>query len=77
MRGCETNKLPWRYDFGFLENLRLPEARGLLNVGRLELPPCAVSNREHPDRLSTLIDLIYDPIDVRLLAVEQVAQFSP
>jgi len=45
------------------------------NIGRLELPPGAVPNREHPDRLSAIINLIYDPINVRLLAVEQVPQF--
>jgi hypothetical protein len=31
-----------------------------LHIGRLNLSPCAVTNGEHPDRLSTLIDFIYD-----------------
>jgi hypothetical protein len=46
-----------------------------LDIGRLEPPPCAVTNREHPDRLSALIDFIYDPVHVRFLAIEQVPQF--
>ena len=46
------------------------------DIGRVELPPCAVMKREHPDRLSTLINFIDDPINVRLFAVEQVPQFS-
>jgi hypothetical protein len=44
--------------------------RALSNIGQLNLSPCAVTNREHSDRLSTLIDFIYDPVDVGFLAVE-------
>jgi hypothetical protein len=44
--------------------------RASSNVGRLNLSPCAVTNGEHPDRLSTLIDFIYDPVNVRPLAIE-------
>jgi hypothetical protein len=32
-------------------------------------------SQEHPDRLSTLIDFIHNPINMGLLAVEQVPQF--
>jgi hypothetical protein len=35
-----------------------------------------VTNREHPDCLPTLINFINDAINVRLLAVEQVPQFT-
>src|SRR5260370_1520771 len=78
MRRGKANNLPWRYDFGFLaESQTCWKPRGYLDIGRLDLPSWAVTNREHPDRLRTLINFINDAIDVRLLAVKQVPQFPP
>ena len=82
IRGGTANNFSYA-DWFFLDNIRptpykyslREEFRASSNIGRLNLSPRAVTNREHPDRLSTLIDFIYDPINVRLLAVEQVAQF--
>jgi hypothetical protein len=52
-----------------MQNLRFAGSpAGSLDIGRLEPPPGAVTNREHPDRLSALIDFIYDPVRVRFLA---------
>jgi hypothetical protein len=48
----------------------------LHEIGGLELPPCTVADREHPHRLPLFIDFIENPVDVRLLAVEQVPQLS-
>jgi hypothetical protein len=45
--------------------------RGSFNIGRLNLPPCAVTNREYPDRLSAFIDFINDAINARLLAARR------
>jgi hypothetical protein len=51
-------------------------ALNLHEIGWLELSPCAVADREYPNRLPPFIDFVYDPINVRLLAVKQVAQLS-
>src|SRR5580692_10377673 len=76
MRAGKANKFPCRYDLGFLpESQACWKPRGSLNIRRLELPPCAVTNREYPDGLPTLINFINDAINVRLLAVEQMPQF--
>ena len=48
------------------------EVQFLCEIGRRELPPRAMTNREHPDRLPPLIDFINDSINVRLMAVKQV-----
>ena len=46
-----------------------------LGCARLaQCPSYAMANREHPHRWPPFIDLINDPTDVRLLAVEQVPQ---
>jgi hypothetical protein len=77
MRHCETNKLARLYDFRVVaESQFCWKPGGSLDISRLEPPQCAVTNREHPDRLSAFIDFIYDPVHVRFLAVEQVPQFS-
>ena len=70
-------RLATENDFGVVAESQVCwKPRGSLDIRRLEPPPCAVTNREHPDRLSALIDFIYDPVHVRFLAVEQVPQFS-
>src|SRR3981189_328266 len=77
MRHYGANKLARPYDFGVVAESQVCwKPRGSLDIRRLEPPPCAVTNREHPDRLSALIDFIYDTVHVRFLAVEQVPQFS-
>lgn len=74
--GRPRYKLARPYDFGVVAESQVCwKPRGSLDIGRLEPPPCAVTNREHPDRLSALIDFIYDPVHVRFLAIEQVPQF--
>lgn len=42
----------------------------LYEIGRLELPPRAMANREHPHRLPPFVDFIDDPVDVGLVAVK-------
>jgi hypothetical protein len=70
-----THGLAFQRHVNFEQSLSLQKWRGLLGIGRLEPSPGAVTNRKHSDRLWTLIDLVDNPVNVRLLAVEQVPQF--
>ena len=64
-----------------LKEIRNPQnlpfcARLLCEIGRMDLPPCAMANGKHPHRLPLFFYFIDNPINVRLLTVKQMPQFS-
>jgi hypothetical protein len=73
--GCKKKD----YSKGRIALRAAAEAVSLYEIGGLELPPCTVADVEHQHRLPLFFDFIDDPVDVRLLAVEQVPQlpFGP
>jgi hypothetical protein len=52
------------------------DSRLLCEIGRLDLPPSAMANGKHPHRLPPFFYFIDNPINVRLLTVKQMPQFS-
>jgi hypothetical protein len=59
------------------QTLNLPFCSRLLcEIGRLDLPPCDMANGKHPHRLPPFFYFIDNPINVRLLTVKQMPQFS-